>query len=169
MNLKIKKLKLKIEWLRLELDETTEISAKSLNKFYLDFAYCIEDVKDNEPIDYEEPFSASHEITNKLFKEIALKTHPDKKQTETSETFVKANKANEKNDLSVLLDIAKKLDIDVTDYVDNEILLEQHANELEIKIYQIKQGLPWVWYHVKENQISNMKKNIERILTNIDS
>ena len=128
MNIKIKKLKLKIEWLRLELDETNQIFTKCLDKFYKDFAYCIRDAKKNEPVDHEEPFSISPEITNKLFKEIAIKTHPDKKHTETNETFVKANKANEKNDLSVLLSIAKELDIDVAEYVDNEILLEQQAN-----------------------------------------
>ena len=43
MNLKIKKLKLKIEWLRLELDETNQIFAKCLDKFYKDFAYCMRD------------------------------------------------------------------------------------------------------------------------------
>ncbi len=137
MNLKIKKLKLKIEWLRLELDETNQIFAKCLDKFYKDF---------------------------KLFKEIAVKTHPDKKHTETNETFVKANKANEKNDLSVLLNIAKELDIDVTEYVDNEILLEQHANELESKIHQIKQGIPWTWYHAKL-RTNDMRTSIEQILT----
>ena len=164
MNIKIKKLKLKIEWLRLELDETNQIFTKCLDKFYKDFAYCIRDAKKNEPVDHEEPFSISPEITNKLFKEIAIKTHPDKKHTETNETFVKANKANEKNDLSVLLCIAKELDIDVAEYVDNEILLEQHANELESKIHQIKQGIPWTWYHAKL-RTNDMKLSIEEILT----
>ena len=164
MNIKIKKLKLKIEWLRLELDETNQIFTKCLDKFYKDFAYCIRDAKKNEPVDHEEPFSISPEITNKLFKEIAIKTHPDKKHTETNETFVKANKANEKNDLSVLLSIAKELDIDVAEYVDNEILLEQHANELESKIHQIKQGIPWTWYHAKL-RTNDMKLSIEEILT----
>ena len=73
MNLKIKKLKLKIEWLRLELDETNQIFGKCLDKFYKDFAYCMTDAKKDEPVDHEEPFSASPEITNKLFKEIAIK------------------------------------------------------------------------------------------------
>ena len=103
-------------------------------------------------------------LTPLLFKEIAVKTHPDKKHTETNETFVKANKANEKNDLSVLLNIAKELDIDVTEYVDNEILLEQHANELESKIHQIKQGIPWTWYHAKL-RTNDMRTSIEQILT----
>jgi len=168
LNLKIKKLKLKIEWLRLELDETNQIFAKCLDKFYKDFAYCMGEAKKDEPVDHEEPFSISPEITNKLFKEIAIKTHPDKKHTETNETFVKANKANEKNDLSVLLNIAKELDIDVTEYVDNEILLEQHANELESKIHQIKQGIPWTWYHAKL-RTNDMKSSIEQILTEAES
>ena len=168
MNLKIKKLKLKIEWLRLELDETNEINAKCLDKFYRDFAYCMNNVKDDKSANHEEPFSISPEITNKLFKEIAIKTHPDKKHTETNETFVKANKANEMNDLSVLLNIAKELDIDVTDYVDNEILLEQHANELESKIHQIKQGMSWMWYHAKL-RTNDMKTSIEQILTEAES
>ena len=36
MNIKIKKLKLKIEWLRLELDDTNLTFAKCLDKFYKD-------------------------------------------------------------------------------------------------------------------------------------
>ena len=144
------------------------IGKNMLDKFYKDFAYCMGDAKKDEPVDHEEPFSISPEITNKLFKEIAIKTHPDKKHTETNETFVKANKANEKNDLSVLLSIAKELDIDVAEYVDNEILLEQHANELESKIHQIKQGIPWTWYHAKL-RTNDMKSSIEQILTEAES
>ena len=78
-----KKLKHKIEYLRLELEEVTEVNSKCLEKFNQDFAG--EFPEDDESKDKlraketDKPFdSIPKEITNKLFKEIAVKTHPDK-------------------------------------------------------------------------------------------
>ena len=169
MNLKIKKLKLKIEWLRLELDEVLGENAKCLDKFYIDFAYCFfQNDNQGNNTDEEYPFEVPQAITNKLFKEIAVKTHPDKKNTEQYETFVKANKANKKNDLSTLLYIAEELNIDVSEYINNEILLEQHSNELDNRIQEIKQRLPWIWYYSEEEYRNSMKKSIEQILSKDD-
>ena len=71
MNKKIKKLKYKIEWLRLELEEVREVNAKCLERFFQDFAEVLtEDIEDKvvETLPEKKSFHAAEHITNKLFK-----------------------------------------------------------------------------------------------------
>ena len=121
MNKKIKKLKYKIEWLRLELEEVREVNAKCLERFFQDFAEVLtEDIEDKvvETLPEKKSVHAAEHITNKLFKEIAVKTHPDKSKRD-DEVFIRANKANEVNNLSELLDIANELNIETDKYIDD--------------------------------------------------
>ena len=164
-----KKLKHKIEYLRLELEEILEVNSRCLEKFNQDFAGDFPDdeevqdrLRDKEP---EEPFEVPKQLTTKLFKEIAVKTHPDKNKTETDDVFVEANKANRKNDLSTLLSIAEDLNIDVTEFVDNSLLLEKHAQEIIDKIRHIKNQMAWVWYHVDDIRKPLVRKRIQQMLT----
>ena len=164
-----KKLKHKIEYLRLELEEVLEVNSRCLEKFNQDFAGDFPDdeevqdrLRDKEP---EEPFEVPKQLTTKLFKEIAVKTHPDKNKTETDDVFVEANKANRKNDLSTLLSIAEDLNIDVTEFVDNSLLLEKHAQEIIDKIRHIKNQMAWVWYHVDDIRKPLVRKRIQQMLT----
>ena len=164
-----KKLKHKIEYLRLELEEVLEVNSRCLEKFNQDFAGDFPDdeevtdrLRDKEP---EKPFEVPKQLTTKLFKEIAVKTHPDKNQTESDDVFVEANKANRNNDLSTLLSIAEDLDIDVTEFVDNSFLLERHAQEMIDKIRTIKNQMAWVWYHVDDIRKPLVRKRIQQMLT----
>ena len=77
-----KKLKHKIEYLRLELEEILEVNSRCLEKFNQDFASEFPDdeevtdrLRDKEP---DKSFEVPKQLTTKLFKEIAVKTHPDK-------------------------------------------------------------------------------------------
>ena len=164
-----KKLKHKIEYLRLELEEVTEVNSKCLEKFNQDFAG--EFPEDDESKDKlraketDKPFdSIPKEITNKLFKEIAVKTHPDKMVDDTEELFIKANKANKSNDLSTLLSIAEELDLNTEKFVDNSLLLERHSNELARKIQDIRNQMAWVWYHVDDIRRPLVRKRIQQML-----
>mgnify|MGYP001174876060 CR=1 FL=1 len=159
MNREIQKLKHKIEYLRLELEEVRETNAKCLSKFNTDFANILSEVNEvksesknskKEPNTEEIIKEEVDDTTKKLFKDIAVKTHPDKNFTETDELFVKANEAKAKNDLSTLISIAEILKIDVSEYLNDPMLLEQHAKEINQEIEQIKSQLAWIWYHVKD-------------------
>lgn len=172
MDRKIKKLKLQIEYLRLELEEVRELNLKCQSKFNKDFADVIsantkskknsksKNIKDEDIED--EVAKKPDETTLKLFKDIAVKTHPDKKLTETDELFVKANEAKEKNDLSTLIDIAEKLNINVDDYVNDPTLLEQHGKEMSAEIQNTKAQLAWIWYHAKDKE----RKSLREIIIN---
>ncbi len=164
-----KKLKHKIEYLRLELEEILEVNSRCLEKFNQDFASEFPDdeevtdrLRDKEP---DKSFEVPKQLTTKLFKEIAVKTHPDKNQTENNDMFVKANKANSKNDLSTLLSIANDLNINVDKFVDNSLLLEKHAQEMIDKIRHIKNQMAWVWYHVDDIRRPLVRKRIQQMLT----
>tara|TARA_Y100000004_G_scaffold55468_1_gene61734 strand:- start:110 stop:634 length:525 start_codon:yes stop_codon:yes gene_type:complete len=165
-----KKLKHKIEYLRLELEEILETNSRCLEKFNQDFAG---DFPDDETLkdrlendkESEKPFEVPKQLTTKLFKEIAIKTHPDKRKTENDDVFVEANKANRKNDLSTLLSIAEDLNIDVNEFVDNSLLLEKHAQEMIDKIRNIKNQMAWVWYHVDDIRRPLVRKRIQQMLT----
>ena len=164
-----KKLKHKIEYLRLELEEILEVNSRCVEKFNQDFAG---DFPDDEKVtdrlrdgESEKPFEVPKQLTTKLFKEIAVQTHPDKNKSENNDVFVKANKANRKNDLSTLLSIAEDLNINVDKFVDNSLLLEKHAQEIIDKIRHIKNQMAWVWYHVDDIRKPLVRKRIQQMLT----
>ena len=166
MNKKIKKLKYKIEWLRLELEEVREVNAKCLERFFHDFAEALtEDIEEKvvETLPEKKSFHAAEHITNKLFKEIAVKTHPDKSKRD-DEVFIRANKANEVNNLSELLDIANELNIETDKYIDDEIMLEQHSSELMTRIKQIQAQVAWIWFHAQDNDRGIMRQRIIQLL-----
>ena len=166
MNKKIKKLKYKIEWLRLELEEVREVNAKCLERFFQDFAEVLtEDIEDKvvETLPEKKSFHAAEHITNKLFKEIAVKTHPDKSKRD-DEVFIRANKANEVNNLSELLDIANELNIETDKYIDDEIMLAQHSSELMTRIKPIQAQVAWIWFHAQDNDRGIMRQRIIQLL-----
>ena len=166
MKKKVKKLKYKIEWLRLELEEVREVNAKCLERFFQDFAEVLtEDIEDKvvETLPEKKSFHAAEHITNKLFKEIAVKTHPDKSKRD-DEVFIRANKANEVNNLSELLDIANELNIETDKYIDDEIMLEQHSSELMTRIKQIQAQVAWIWFHAQDNDRGIMRQRIIQLL-----
>ena len=166
MNRKVKKLKYKIDWLRLELEEVREVNAKCLEKFFHDFAEVLtEDIEEKvvETLPEKKSFHAAEHITNKLFKEIAVKTHPDKNKN-NNEAFINANKANEVNNLSELLNIASELGIETDKYIDDEIMLEQHSSELMTRIKQIQSQVAWIWYHAQESDRGIMRQRIIQLL-----
>ena len=166
MNKKVKKLKYKIDWLRLELEEVREVNAKCLERFFQDFAEVLtEDIEEKvvETLPEKKSFHAAEHVTSKLFKEIAVKTHPDKSKSK-DEVFIRANKANEVNNLSELLDIANELGIEIDKYIDDEIMLEQHSSELMTRIKQIQAQVAWFWFHAQDSDRGIMRRRIIQLL-----
>ena len=78
--------------------------------------------------------------------------------------FINANKANEVNNLSELLNIASELGIEIDKYIDDEIMLEQHSSELMTRIKQIQSQVAWIWYHAQESDRGIMRQRIIQLL-----
>ncbi len=160
-----KKLKYKLQWLQLELEEVLEINAEANAQFLVDFAYCL-DEQQSKTVEHQdtESFENTEEVSKKLFKEIAVKTHPDKLKEDSNEVFVKANKANKSKNFSELLSIAEDLNIDTTKYLEDESLLQSHCADITHKIREIKERIAWIWYHTPREELVLMKNKIEQLL-----
>ena len=168
--LRNKKLKLKLEYLRLELEETQMTFHDSLVLFQNDFTEYIDEwdnPKNVKKVDSEIEFDIPKEKVNKVFKKIATKTHPDKliNQSDDSDRLVElykeAQQSVEKKDWSRVTQIARELEIDVTDVEENDsVFLEKSINDMESKIGEIKQTFAWLWVHSEKENRPQLKKHI---------
>ena len=174
-NLKKKKLKLKLDYLNAELEETQLIFHKSLTDFSSDFNEYLEDfqkkTKEVKRVDSEVKFDIPKEKVNKVFKKIATKTHPDKLLDESDdsdrlvELYKEAQQSVEKKDWSKVSKIAEQLDIDITDVEeDDSVFLEQTIQTIEKKVEEIRQTFAWLWRHSKEKDKPHLKKHILNVM-----
>ena len=95
----------------------------------------------------------------KIWKTIALMTHPDrtKNDPEKTELYLAANKAADEGHVDEILRIATELNIEIPE--DSPLVeekLESIANELETKLKQAEDSVLWQW----GNAPPDMRKNI---------
>ena len=168
--LKKKKLQAKLDYLKVELEETQLIFHKSLTDFQSDFNEYLDDfsnkTKDVKRVDSEVKFDIPKEKVNKVFKKIATKTHPDKLLDESDdsdrlvELYKEAQQSVEKKDWSKVSKIAEQLDIDITDVEeDDSVFLEQTIQTIEIR-----QTFAWLWRHSNEKDKPQLKKHILNVM-----
>jgi len=109
----------------------------------------------------------------KLFKKIALESHPDRLNNKSQfekkfkqDLFDKAHKAMQEDDYFSLTEIAEKLDIEIPGphkkHVDN---LEVTRKRLKQEISKLKKTYIWTWYF-EENEESK-EKIIEKYLDHV--
>lgn len=99
------------------------------------------------------------EDIKKLWKTIALMTHPDrtKNDPEKTELYLAANKAADEGHVDEILRIAAELNIEIPE--DSPLVeekLESIASELETKLKQAEDSVLWQW----GNAPPDMRKNI---------
>ena len=164
-----KKLKLKSDYLRAELEETQWIFQNSLVEFQKDFGEYLKEFDETKKVsrvDTELEFDIPKEKVNKVFKKIATKTHPDKNignddSDRLVELYKEAQQSVEKKDWSRVTQIARELKIDVTDVEENDsVFLEKSINDMESKIGEIKQTFAWLWGHSEKDNRPQLKKHI---------
>jgi len=83
-----------------------------------------------------------------LYREIAIKTHPDKTSNDDSgEILIKASIAKKDNNTTELMSIAKDLKID-TSKIDFESIeaIEENIKKIEKEIELKTNSFPWVWF-----------------------
>ena len=172
--LKNKKLKLKSDYLRAELEEVNYEFQNCLLEFQRDFQEHLEKFKTKkkvERVDSEIEFDIPKEKVNKVFKKIATKTHPDKLINENDdsdrlvELYKEAQQSVERNDWSRVTQIADELDIDITDVEeDDSQYLEESIKSMEKKIKDIKKTFAWMWNHSEEAEKPHLKKSILKFM-----
>ena len=173
--LRNKKLKHKLDYIKLELEETLMIFQESLVSFQTDFTEYLDDwdspKKNLKRVDSDLEFDIPKEKVNKVFKKIATKTHPDKliNQSDDSDRLVElykeAQQSVEKKDWSRVSQIASELDIDISDVEeDDSVFLERTIKDIESKVDEIKQTFAWLWRHTDKKSKPQLKKHILNVM-----
>ena len=121
----------------------------------------------------ESSYEDREEDQKKLFKKIALKTHPDRLSSKSQfekdfkqNLFDKAHKAIQEDDYFSLAEIAEKLDIETPNpnkkHIDN---LEVTRKRLRQEIDKFKKTYIWAWYF--EESEDSKEKIIEKYLDHV--
>ena len=116
-------------------------------------------------------------LFKKLFRKIVIKCHPDrmdpnlsiKQQAEYIDLYDQANKANDADNMALLITVAIKLEIELSeDYFEHVNKIEDESKRIEKEIEGIQGSIAWQWYHSPEEQRDTMLnqyiKHMETIL-----
>lgn len=102
----------------------------------------------------EEPEPQVDPAVKKLYRQIALKAHPDKlvnypdgeEKEKLKMIFQNATRFMENNDYASLAAIAIKLDIEVEEFSENDLKkVKEKINIIEDKIHKIEKTVIWKW------------------------
>ena len=104
-------------------------------------------------------------LFKKLFRKIVIKCHPDRmnkdlsiqQQAEYIDLYDQANKANDENNMALLITIAIKLELELSEeYMEHIERIEEEASKVEKKITAIQASVAWQWYHAPEDKKDQM-------------
>ena len=179
MNKRLKILKLKHDWLKLELEvvqEDFDSYNKNFNKYF--DKYYEQSTKLKNQKNQEEFENPSHHFENarkererqqkeidaqrellkdaprkvkNLYKRLAAKTHPDKMGGK-HEKFQSVKEAYERQDLATMLEMAAEYDVNYKLDDRDEVLLSQNLVKIENEIDRIKSTIGWLWGRGDKNQ-----------------
>jgi len=151
--------RLRYQWKQVnqEYKDTQEVANK-INIKFVDYVYIFtkenkiknpfDEIKENkEDKSRDNSQLSSFSSVRALYRDIMKQTHPDKKQN-NEQLYIEANKAKNENNLHKLLDVGKKLKLNLSDISREQLnLLESNIKEIEEKTREIKNSYPWVWFH----------------------
>jgi hypothetical protein len=114
----------------------------------------------------------SKKVVRKLFRAIALETHPDALYGEDADTieykeslYKKAARAAKKGKEYELLEIAVSLGItDILNDTEIYLLLDKAMMNLKNKVHQLKNSIMWLWYHANGKQKNILEIQIQKQL-----
>lgn len=117
----------------------------------------------------EEVSLPEDEDIKKIFKKIALKTHPDRLRNmeqdeveELTELYKEAADAASRSDGGELLLIASRLRIDIDIDFDKEVeWATEKINKLKAQIINITRTDAWLWFHSEGAQREKIEKFVE--------
>lgn len=169
-----KKLKYKSKYVNLEYEETLEIYEIAKKEFIIAVnEYAYNNKKDNplktaEIIKEKTNSSLTASEVKKVYRDIALKTHPDKLSNcdedeieEKKEIYNKAIKARNENDIETLVRLASDLKIDMEEMsMDSLENLEKQIDKKEKEIDAMHKDIAWVWYYANNVERKNILDNI---------
>lgn len=170
-----KKWILKYKWLEEEIKETLY----KLEEYKVEFYDYFEDVFDEKKLEEEavkrenlkqeikeeeieiEEESKEDKPGKKLYKKLSKMLHPDKENGDIEKFKTISKLYNSYDTLGLVLE-ATELDIDIEDYIDEELLksFEGSCGMLENKISSLKKTAAWLWHHVGDDNRQHLKNFI---------
>ena len=136
----------------------------------------VEDLAEEaEEVDEKES-AARDPLFKKLFRKIVVQCHPDrmdpdlsiKQQAERLEFYELANKANEEDNMALLITVAIKLEIELSEeYMQHVEKIKEEYKKIEESIKSIQGSIAWQWYHAEEDSKDKMLNQYITHLENI--
>ena len=131
-----------------------------------------------EKKDPEEKESAARDpLFKKLFRKIVVQCHPDrmsddlsiKQKAERLEFYELANKANDEDNMALLIVVAIKLELELgEEYMLHIKKIEEENSKIQKEIENIQGSISWKWYHTEEEKrdsiLNNYIKHMEMII-----
>tara|TARA_R100000388_G_C7234170_1_gene156684 strand:- start:447 stop:986 length:540 start_codon:yes stop_codon:yes gene_type:complete len=151
--IRYKKVRQKLRYLQTELEETKLIYKHCLDKFNTDFAEYLfgeegdmSKSMDSEEVKYDKIDTDVNEETIKdVYRKVAAKTHPDKKDGNENE-FKRLNQANKNKDFGTILEMADEYNIPIES---SEFMMLEMAKQNKSIIQSIENmKLTWAWHYV---------------------
>jgi hypothetical protein len=126
----------------------------------------------------EEPEGGARDpLFKKLFRKIVVQCHPDKmsddlsikQKAERLEFYELANQANDEDNMALLIVVAIKLEIELTEeYMEHVEKIEEENEKLNKEIENIQSSVAWQWYHLdddkRDEMLDNYIKHMEKII-----
>ena len=151
--LRYKKVRQKLRYLQTELEETKIIYKKCLDKFNTDFAKYlfgeegdISKSMDSEEVKFDKlDTDVDDETIKDVYRKVAAKTHPDKKEGNEDE-FKRLNQANKNKDFVTILEMADEYDVPIES---SEFMMLEMAKQNKSIVQSIENmKLTWAWHYV---------------------
>ena len=151
--IRYKKVRQKLRYLQTELQETKLIYKNCLDKFNTDFAEYLfgeegdmSKSMDSEEVKYDKiDTDVSEETIKDVYRKVAAKTHPDKKDGDENE-FKRLNQANKNKDFGTILEMADEYDVPIES---SEFMMLEMAKQNKSIIQSIENmKLTWAWHYV---------------------
>ena len=151
--IRYKKVRQKLRYLQTELEETKIIYKNCLDKFNTDFAEYLfgeegdmSKSMDSEEVKYDKiDTDVSEETIKDVYRKVAAKTHPDKKDGDENE-FKRLNQANKNKDFGTILEMADEYDVPIES---SEFMMLEMAKQNKSIIQSIENmKLTWAWHYV---------------------
>lgn len=164
--IRYKKVRQKLRYLQTELEETKMIYQVCLDKFNTEFSNFMQEgpdsvvTGDSEKVKYDKlDTDVSEETIKDVYRKVAAKTHPDKKDGD-EEVFKKLNKANKNKDFGTILEMADEYDIPIESSEFMMLEMAKQNKSIVNSIENMKLTWAWTFAHLRGNDKEEFKKYV---------
>jgi hypothetical protein len=165
--IRYKKVRQKLRYLQTELEETKMIYRVCLDKFNQEFTEYmhgndnqVTTSPDSEQIKYDKiDTDVSEETIKDVYRKVAAKTHPDKKDGDEEE-FKKLSEANKNKDFGTILEMADEYDIPIETSEFMMLEMAKQNKSIISTIENMKLTWAWTWAHLKGNDKKEFKRYV---------